>query len=537
MTASSTSATDQTAHSAAPRLHFLLAMCYLVHRTGAELFTRDIALWLRHRGHSVTIFATAFGEMADELRHESIACITDPAQLARRPDVILGSTHHETVRAILHFPDVPAISICHDRNHEHGRPPRLSQVRQFVAVDENCAERLCHEHGIAPENVRVIPNGVDLLRFKRRDALPEEPKRALVFSSYAQDDALLDEIRTACSARGMQLDAIGSGVNNLVREPAALLAEYDLVFAKGRSATEALAVGCACILLDHSQRSMGYMIDRATMENARRWNYGRALLTRPITPAALSEEIARYDRADASAVTDWVRLHAGLDVTGSALERVALDLVQTQPVIAVAPDQQISELLRYMSEWVAANHPTGEHLLIAQLRDEVLRQHQALDDMRRNHAHVLQSDRTRNQAQVDTLLDAHRISLDAAQTNLQATQMRLAASEEHVQSAQNRLRESNEEISQLKTTLSETQDAAQEKLAQLLKEIQQGSERERALAEKLGQSELAMQNATFAHQAQLSQHRDRIDALLGSVSWRIAAPLRAALTLIKRFFG
>ena len=37
----------------APRLHILLAMCYLVHRTGAELFTRDLALWLRRRGHSV----------------------------------------------------------------------------------------------------------------------------------------------------------------------------------------------------------------------------------------------------------------------------------------------------------------------------------------------------------------------------------------------------------------------------------------------------------------------------------------------------
>ena len=89
-------------------LRILLTMCYLVHRTGAEMFTRDLALWLRRRGHGVTIFATAFGDMADELRHASIACITDMADMAARPDVIIGNTHHETVRALLHFHDVPA---------------------------------------------------------------------------------------------------------------------------------------------------------------------------------------------------------------------------------------------------------------------------------------------------------------------------------------------------------------------------------------------------------------------------------------------
>jgi hypothetical protein len=352
-----------------PRLHVLLAMCHLVHRTGAEMFTHDLALWLRRRGHSVTVFATAFGEMADKLRYESISCITETTMLTRRPDVIIGSTHHETVRAILQFPDVPAISICHDRSHEHGYPPRLPQVKRFVAVDDNCAERLCHEHGLSDDVVRVIPNGVDLQRFQPRVELPAQPRRALVFSNYTEDDVLLGEIRAACVKAGLQLDAFGSRLGSLVREPGDLLGDYDIVFAKGRAATEALAVGCACIPLDHSFQAMGTLVTRADVEQARRWNFGRALLTQPITSAALHAQVARYDAADAAAVRDWVRAHAGLDVTCGALEALVHEVIHEQPRIDIAPAQQAADLRAYLDDWVRAHHPTGEHALIAELRE------------------------------------------------------------------------------------------------------------------------------------------------------------------------
>ncbi|WP_210398640.1 hypothetical protein, partial [Neisseria sp. HMSC066B07] len=60
-TATTTPAADDAPQQGKP-LHILLAMCYLLHRTGAEMFTRDLAMWLRRRGHAVTIFATAFGD-------------------------------------------------------------------------------------------------------------------------------------------------------------------------------------------------------------------------------------------------------------------------------------------------------------------------------------------------------------------------------------------------------------------------------------------------------------------------------------------
>lgn len=510
---------------AAPRLHVLIAMCFLAHWSGAELFTRDVALWLRRRGHSVTVFAGTFGEMAVELQHESIACIDDPALLARRPDVIIGCTHHETVRAILQFPDVPAMSICHDRSNDHGRPPRLSQVCRFVAVDENCRERLIHQHGIGEELVELIQNGVDLLRFPRRVDLPPRPGRALVFSNYAQDDALLAEVRAACVDAGMQLDVFGVSIGNLVREPGALLGSYDLVFAKGRAATEAVAAGCACILFDHSQRSMGEMVGRANIESVRRWNFGRALLTRPVSRACLAEQIARYDGADAAAACSWVRANANLDATGLALERIAFDLVRQRPQVVLRPEQRIDELRRYMKDWVATGHPTGEHVLIARLREE-----------------VLYSDEARRASEARAHSETKRRSAEQAQ--IESLRLRIRTLDEalHASSARERA---------LADQLARVQGESAEAAARHAGLLEAAAQRERTLGQreeallalaKMQQQESAEAAARHAELLEAAVQRERaldarVRALLASASWRITSPLRAALALARKFVG
>jgi hypothetical protein len=93
---------------------------------------------------------------------------------------------------------------------------------------------------------RPLPNFADLSQLPPRAPLPPRPARALVFSNSA--DAHLWAVRAACERHGVPVEAIGAGVGQLAAEPAALLARYDLVFAKGRAAIEALASGAAVIL-------------------------------------------------------------------------------------------------------------------------------------------------------------------------------------------------------------------------------------------------------------------------------------------------
>jgi hypothetical protein len=375
-----------------PPLRILLAMCYLVHRTGAEMFTRDLALWLRRRGHAVTIFATAFGDMADELRHASIACITDVADMAARPDVIIGNTHHETVRALLHFHDVPVLTVCHDRSAEHGRPAQFSQVVRHIAVDENCAERLVHEFGIERERIELIQNGVDLSRFVPRAPLPAAARSALLFSNYASHDAQLEEVRAACAERGLTLDVIGSGTGNHLPDPAAALGRYDIVFGKGRCATEALVTGNAVVVLDPSS-GMGEMVTAGTVAHARRWNFGRALMTRPITRQNVVAELDKFDAEDAREAAAWMRANGGLDTTLGALEDCAKRMRDAQAIIAVPAEQRAREMAHYMGDWIRRGSPTTAHLGLALLNQHVAGLQQAFNDQQRAHQAQLEGSR------------------------------------------------------------------------------------------------------------------------------------------------
>jgi hypothetical protein len=122
-------------------------------------------------------------------------------------------------------------------------------------VGQDCYDKLVFQHSLPEERVRLLLNFVNLERFKPRGPLPAQPRRALLFCSYTKDQAYLAAVREACSQTGLQLDVLGLGVGTSSEEPEKLLGQYDIVFAKARSALEALAVGTSVII--YCMKSVG----------------------------------------------------------------------------------------------------------------------------------------------------------------------------------------------------------------------------------------------------------------------------------------
>jgi hypothetical protein len=52
-------------------------------------------------------------DLATDLRARTVSVIGDLAMMSAPPDIIHGQGNHEFVTALLHFPDVPAIRVCH----------------------------------------------------------------------------------------------------------------------------------------------------------------------------------------------------------------------------------------------------------------------------------------------------------------------------------------------------------------------------------------------------------------------------------------
>lgn len=293
-------------------LRILITNNALDARRGSELYVRDVAIGLLKRGHTPLVYSSNLGEVAAELQAANVTVVDDLEKVADTPDLIHGHHHMDTMTALLHFARVPAINFCHGWSNWYETPVRFPRVLRYVAVDHACRDRLVNRHAIPEASVRVLLNFVDLARFKMRAApLPARPRRALLFSNYANEETHLPVVREACQKTNLELDVVGSGRRNASAEPEKILSEYDLVFAKARCALEALAVGSAVVLCDAG--GVGPMVTVAELDSLRPLNFGIRTLREPLNTGTLVREINRYDSRDAAEVCRRIRADAGLD--------------------------------------------------------------------------------------------------------------------------------------------------------------------------------------------------------------------------------
>lgn len=282
-------------------------------RTGTEVYALELARGLLAAGHSPVLYSPRPGELAARIRRETVPVVDDLEKLNSAPDIIHGQHADETATALLRFPATPAIYVCHDWYLALDAPPRFPRVLRCVAVDSQCRDKLVFEHGVPEERVSVLLHSVDLNRFCSRAPLPPKPRRALILCNQTKENEFLEAARTACKRAGVSLDVYGLGVGRPCERPEELIAEYDVVFAKGRTALEALAVGASVIV--YWWRRLGPVVTNSELERLRRENFGMRAMGPKSTPEEFGNDIkralARYDAADAARVSERVRAQVG----------------------------------------------------------------------------------------------------------------------------------------------------------------------------------------------------------------------------------
>lgn len=353
-------------------LRVLITNYTMSRRTGTELFARELALDLLRRGHTPVVYTNELGELASSLRAATVPVTDDLNTLASSPDIIHGQHHVETMTALLHFREAPALFYCHGWLPWEERPPRHPRIYRHVAADDTCRDRLLWEGGIAEERTRVVLNAVDLERFRPRPPLPSKPRRALVFSNNAQPHEFA--VREACTRAGVELDLAGLDSGSVAEEPEKILGRYDLVFAKGRSALEALAVGSAVVLCDAV--GSGPLVTAAEVARLRRQNFGVRALQGELRADTLAREIARYDPADAAEVSRIVRADA--DQTRAfdeivSLYREVVEEHRATPRDPAAEGRATAEYLRWAMRAARAERAEFEHSAAGRLRQWVVK--------------------------------------------------------------------------------------------------------------------------------------------------------------------
>jgi hypothetical protein len=327
-------------------LKILIANAVLDTYSGTETVARDLALEFRRQGHSPSVFSPKLGPIAGELADKGIEVVSDLAALSSAPDIIHGHHHPQLLEALLRFPSVPAVSVCHATNLRIDQPFYFPRILRYVAVDDRCRKWLEGFSDISASKLDVILNAVDLERFRPRGPLPVKPRRTLVFSNQTVQ---LSAVRRACRRTGLELDVVGLAAGDFISHPESVLPAYDIVFAKARCALEALAVGNAVVLCDFA--GTGPMVTAGELDRLRALNLGQSVLTDPLRAAHLEREIARYDPADAAAVSRRVRAEAAL--SDAARRWIDLYTRVCAEYRAMAPDHaaELRALATYLHKW------------------------------------------------------------------------------------------------------------------------------------------------------------------------------------------
>lgn len=330
-------------------MKILLTNTYLASWTGSELYVRDVARGLRARGHTALMFSPVVGRLGEEMRREGFVVVDDLGLLPEPPDLIHGQHHVETVAALAYFPATPAVFFCHGITPWEETPPRHPRIRRYVAVGEAGAEHLVLRAGVAESAVTRIANFVDTERFRVRGPLPPRPRRALVFSNYADETNYLPAVRAACGQAGITMEVIGLRSGRPTMTPEDELGSHDVILAIGRSALEGLAVGAAVIPCN--TEGVGDMVTPDNFDQLRRWNIGRSVLTRPATADAIAAELRRYDPASAARVRDRVRREASLALAMDGILAVYEQAIADFP--GALPEAAEREALHRYHRWLA----------------------------------------------------------------------------------------------------------------------------------------------------------------------------------------
>jgi hypothetical protein len=320
-----------------PGLRVLITNATLSPRSGTVVYVRDLAMELQRRGHAPSVFSSTAGDVADELRDAGIP-VSDRSGALPAPDVIHGHHYAPTLLAVRRWRSASAIHVCHDHRLPQDRTPLHPRIRRHFGVSRLAVARLIAE-GVPRSSAALLPNFVDTRKLVPRAPLPDRPRRALAFSNSAHRHSIA-KLRASCQEAAIELDVVGPGLELSVADPDALLAEYDVVFAKGRAALGAMAVGNAVIACDYDR--IGSMITTANFEELRQANFGFGAMREALDREGVLGEIARYDALDAARVRDRVRERADLATAVDELLEIYAAVLQDASTAPSSPEPRQS---------------------------------------------------------------------------------------------------------------------------------------------------------------------------------------------------
>ena len=331
-------------------------------RGGSELFTAEAAAELVRRDHQVAVFSSVGGPIAEAVAKAGITVIPSPAACPFTPDLIHGQHHLETMAALCAWPGIPAIYFLHGYGPWEEHPPAHPRILRYAAPCPVFLPWLAQTRGVAGPQVKLIRNFFDPAGFPHRRAPERRPARCLIYHN-TMDPAgpVFKAIATACAAKGFALETAGASFGTVWEKPGEHLPAYDVVFASGRSALEAMACGCAVVPVTREQT--GAWISPENFATVLDRNF-TLHPDGPTHEAPLSEVLTSIRFDQLPALADRVRTTLTLSSTVDALEAAYQEILDLPlPSDPAAGSAALSDYLTFLAAYVKQSDADRARLL------------------------------------------------------------------------------------------------------------------------------------------------------------------------------
>jgi hypothetical protein len=230
------------------KLRVALSNVALASHAGSELWTFDTAKYLLTCGFELIVYSPALGAVAERLRSDRINVTSSVNDVESFKPTLLHVNHFQSTAPLVERLKgrLPVINMIHGLLPRPGLPGYVD-VDRYCCVSIQAKAKIHVLTGVAWSEIATLPNFFDERRFTEISD-PTGGGKALLFSSRTPSEQR-EQLRAVLSTLGIELDHIGYG-GQPTAEPERFLAAYDIIFAVGRSAIEALASGAHVVLWD-----------------------------------------------------------------------------------------------------------------------------------------------------------------------------------------------------------------------------------------------------------------------------------------------
>jgi hypothetical protein len=385
----------------------LMTQRALVDWAGTEMLTIEVANELAKRGHEVSVYSPHVGFPASAMIPSGVWVRSRLSDLPWAPDVIHGHHHLQAMAVLGHFVDSPAIYCSHGIIPWPELVPVHGRIYKYIVMCASMAPGLETSEGIPRDRILVIPNFVNTRRFSEVRKAPAQPTKAVLFGGSGFSPFELLMLERACSSQGISLERIGYAYGNPRERPEAFLPDFDLVFAIGRCALEALACGCAVIPIVPGQA--GALVSLANFDDYAFSNLSPRYLTsgRRISEEWLAAELASYSPELVTEVTSHVRSTRTLTDAVDRLEQAYRDAINEHERQPARDKREFARYLEGLSASVDIMLDSRKEvdLLRADLAskmEHIGQLHQALSQAQQDQASLrAQLDQTVSQSKAD----------------------------------------------------------------------------------------------------------------------------------------